>query len=120
MVFGPAHTRGEGVCGAKAHNKDTAHARDNPKHAHEREVALALLPELLVQRFLFGVDARLLGALLGLARAEHTVEGDVARGARRRCSAVEVDRCRICLGCCGFGGKRGLQGSHSAHSQRRA
>jgi hypothetical protein len=36
------------ACGAKAHTKDTAHARDNPKDAHEREVALALLPELLV------------------------------------------------------------------------
>ena len=61
-------------------------------HAHEREVALALLPELLVQCFLFGVDARLLGALLGLARAEQAVEGDVAGGTRRRCPAVEVDR----------------------------
>ena len=38
---------------------DAAHARDDAKHAHEREVALALLAEPLVQRFLLGVEARL-------------------------------------------------------------
>ncbi len=42
--------------------------------------------------------------------------GDVAGRARSRCSAVEVDRAGICLGCGSFGGKRRLQGSHRAHS----